>query len=102
GIRFHGRSGQIFGGFLFTLGAADARKGRAVRHELIVQPQLLVSSFQNGDLVVIVIDGELRGNPRRISAKAAPSRRSKRTQNEWKVATVGWLESSAGSPERAS
>ena len=87
--RIGGRARHVVGRLVVALGVADARKRRAVLHEFVVQAERLVDGLENRNLIVVVVDGERRGEPWRTCASGAPSRRSSRTQKEWKVATVG-------------
>ena len=56
-----GGASHLRGRLLDALGVADARKRRAMLHELVVQAELLVDGSQDRDLIVVVVDGELRG-----------------------------------------
>ncbi len=53
-----GGAGEVLGRVLVALGVADAGERGPVLQEFVVQAELLVDRFQDGDLVVIVIDGE--------------------------------------------
>jgi len=52
---------EVLGTLLVILGVADARQGRAVLHELVVQAEFLVDLLDQDDLVVSIIDLKFAG-----------------------------------------
>jgi len=54
-------AGDFFGGLGVAFRVTDAREGGAGLHELVIQAEGLVDRLDHGDLVVVVVDGEERG-----------------------------------------